>query len=87
MNSFAVLAFAKLIDWPTLLLGLGCGLLARAWWHVIPLAIIASVVAEVVLMLVRGWSISLPLFALGVIAALPWVAIGYALRSFVVPAR
>ncbi|HVY44057.1 MAG TPA: hypothetical protein VG966_13560 [Hyphomicrobiaceae bacterium] len=83
MNDLTIIAFAKLIDWPTIALGLCCGLLATSWRHIVPLALVASLLAELLLTQVRGWSLSASLFAIGAFAALPWVVLGHLSRALV----
>lgn len=81
MDNLTIIAFAKLIDWSTIAIGLCCGLLATSWRHVVPLALVASLLAELLLTQVRGWSLSASLFAIGAFAALPWVVLGYLSRA------
>jgi hypothetical protein len=80
MNELLTIAAAKLMDWPTVGLGLAGGLLATSWVGVVPITLIVALLVELVLMQVRGWALNLTLLAVGAVAALPWVGIGFALR-------
>lgn len=82
MENLAFLMTAKLMDWPTIAIGLCCGLLVRSWASVVPIALVASLLVELLIMQVRGWAFSPSLFAVGAIAALPWVGFGFAVRLF-----
>jgi hypothetical protein len=83
VEGWLIFLLAKLIDWPTVTIGTCAGLLAASWLRVLPVAVLASLIAELVITQVRGWTFSPALFALGVVAAVPWVALGFGLRAVV----
>lgn len=81
MDNPLSLLLLKFLDWPTILAGISAGLLAWSGWSVAVAAIMAAIAAEVILMQVRGWPIRPYWIVVGLVAVLPWTALGFALRS------
>lgn len=80
MDTMLFLLQAKLLDWPTILAGLCAGLLAWSRSSAAALTLVAALIAEMILMQVRGWPIRPSWVVVGLVAALPWAALGYACR-------
>jgi hypothetical protein len=75
------LLVAKLFDWPTVAIGICAGVVAWSRPSMLAMAAVTAGLAELTLMLVRGWPIRPYWLAVGFLAAVPWCALGFLLRS------
>ena len=74
---------ARLFDWPTIAVGIVVGVVAWSRLGVLVMAAVTAVLAELALMLVRGWPIRPYWLAVGFLAAVPWTSLGFLLRSVI----
>jgi hypothetical protein len=83
MEEVLFLLVAKLLDWPTIAIGVGAGVVAWSRSGVLVMAAVTAVLTEFALMLVRGWPIRPYWLAIGFLAAVPWTSLGFLLRSVI----